>query len=132
MDVKVRHNLETLQADLTAIAVRAPEELRSVVKDGIKVGNELAMDFARRSSGTHARKYPGSFSSQMGQAFHGAGVSVYQGQYGPRAQGQGNLAPILERGSRNNKAHRNLDRSADTIGPAMAGEVGRKIDRWFW
>src|SRR3546814_20451797 len=28
------------------------------VREGIKVGNSLAKDFARESSGTHARKYP--------------------------------------------------------------------------
>ena len=48
------------------------------------------------------------------------------------AKGQGLLASILERGSRNNGAHHNLDQSADFIGPKFADRAGDYAESLFW
>src|SRR5690348_13415199 len=130
--LRVTHHLDRLEADLRRIPVEAAAEMNAIVREGIKVGNIVAKDFARESSGTHAKLYPGKFSAEMGKTFSGFGSRIIHGEYGPRVGGQGNLAPILENGSRHNKAHLNLARSADLMGPALAGEVGRMVDRLFW
>jgi hypothetical protein len=130
--VLVRHGIDDLASDLAEIPARAVAEMRGIVREGAQVGNSLAKDFARESSGTHARKYPGTFSAEMLSGFVGFGSRVIQAEYGPRATGQGLLAPILENGSRHNKPHFNLARSADIIGPALLGEVDRAVERWFW
>lgn len=130
--VRVTHHIDRLAADMADIPARASMDMRETVREGIKVGNSLAKDFARETSGRHARKYPGTFSAEMGKTFRGFGAQVFSGEYGPAARGQGLLAPILENGSRNNPPHFNLARSADMVGPALAGEVRRLPDRWFW
>ena len=131
MRITEHDTLDGLIADMKAIPVKAKAEMREIVRDGARAGNELAKDFARRSSGTHARKYPGTFSSEVlsGRGLFG---NVYSAEYGPRVGGQGSLAPILENGSRNNPPHLNLARSADIIGPSFAQEVRQRMDGWFW
>ncbi|HET9499785.1 MAG TPA: hypothetical protein VFO98_05960, partial [Marmoricola sp.] len=53
-------------------------------------------------------------------------------EYGPRKRGQGNLAAILERGSRSgNRPQHNLARSADLLGPATERELDEKVGDWF-
>lgn len=130
--VRVHHSIGRLAADMADIPPRAAKDMRETVRDGIRVGNSLAKDFARDTSGRHAKKYPGTFTSSMNRTLVFGGVNVFSGEYGPQARGQGLLAPILENGSRNSPPHFNLARSADMIGPAFAGEVRRLPDRWFW
>jgi hypothetical protein len=130
--VRVTHGIGRLAADMASIPPRAVKDMRATVREGIKVGNSLAKDFARQSSGTHARLYPREFTTSMNRALTFGGVNIFSGEYGPEARGQGLLAPILENGSRNNKPHFNLTRSADMTGPAFAGEVRRLPDKWFW
>lgn len=130
--VGVRHGIDKLAADLSEIPARAAVDMVKTVREGLDVGNMLAKDFAKVSSRKHARKYPGTFSTRMNKGYRGATGNIYQGEYGPIARGQGNLATILERGSRKNPAHLNLERSADIIGPAFGAEVHRLPDRWFW
>lgn len=131
--IRVRHRGVTdLAADLRHIATTAHGDMRDVVQEGIRVGNTVAKDYARESSGEHARKYPGTFSAAMNRGYRGQGVSIIQGEYGPRSGGQGDLASVLENGTRNNPPHNNLAKSADLIGPAFQGEVSRLPDRWFW
>lgn len=132
MRIQVKNTLDDLASDTRKIVADARTELPAVVSEGIRTGNSFAKDLARETSGTHARKYPGTFSASMNKGFSGFGSRIIQGEYGPVARGQGNLAPILENGSRNNPAHNNLSRSADVIGPAMVREVGDRVDSWFW
>lgn len=133
--ISVRHTLRDFEDDQKTVAKRAHHDMRATVADGIKAGNDLAKDSARLNNGrkSHSRKYPSSFTSRMGAAFHGFGVSIYSGEYGPLPAGQGLLAPILENGSRNgNRPQQNLARSADRMGPSFAAEVSRLPDQWFW
>ena len=134
--IRVTHGLDDLEADMRYIARTAPKDCRDTVRDGIRAGNELAKDSAKRNNGPPHKsaswKYPGTFSAEM---HVGAGLfgNTYSGEYGPRHEGQGMLAPILENGSRKgNAAQLNLAKSADVIGPAFAQEVRRLVDRWFW
>lgn len=133
MRVSVHHHLDDLEDDLSSIARQAPRDMIRTVREGVRVGNSVAKDFARDTSGAHAKKYPSAFTAEM----HGlqstlTGHGLYSGEYGPRPEGQGLLGPILESGSRNNPAHLNLARSADLMGPALQGEVRRLPDGWFW
>lgn len=129
MRVRVIGGVGDLARDCKAIVRKVPNDLRKTVRQGAQVGNTVARDYARVSSRGHAKLYPRSFSSEM--KVHGLG-GFYAAEYGPVPGGQGSLAPILENGSRNNPAHNNLARSADLMGPALAGEVRRLPDGWFW
>lgn len=132
--VRVTTTTHDLEDDLRYIARTARGDMRDTVRDGIRAGNELAKDFARARNGprSHSRKYPGTFSAEM-HSGRGLFGNVISGEYGPRHQGQGMLAGILEGGSRSgNAAQLNLARSADIIGPSFAQEVRALPDKWFW
>ena len=120
--------LDELAADMAAIPPRAMKDMISTVREGIKTGNVLARDFARRSSGSHGKLYPRAFSAEM--KLYGA-LGLIAGEYGPdESRPQGGMS--FEYGSRNQKPHLDLARSADVIGGAFAREVREKIDGWFW
>lgn len=132
--VRVTTTTGDLEADLRHIARTARDDCRGVVRDGIRAGNELAKDFAKAKNGpnSHSRKYPGTFSAEMTSGL-GLFGNVISGEYGPRHEGQGMLAGILENGSRSgNAAQMNLAKSADIIGPSFAQEVRGMLDRMFW
>jgi hypothetical protein len=132
MRVRVTSTIEELERDLRKIPVRAQKEKVSVVREGLRTGNSMAVEFARKSAGRHGKRYPRAFSVEM----HGAqsaltGGSLTSGEYGPDAdKPQGGMS--FERGSRNQKAHLDLARSADFVVPAFQREVGDMIDRLFW
>lgn len=129
--IRVMHGIGDLADDLDAIRLRARGDMRAVVRDGVKVGNTVAKDLARESSGKHAKKYPRSFTTSMNAGLGLFGNTI-SGEYGPVPGDQGSLAGILENGSVNNPPHRNLARSADLIGPSFAQEVSRLPSKWFW
>lgn len=134
MRVHVSNTLDDLTGDLRKVAKTARDDMREVVRDGIRAGNLVAKDYARRANGpkSHARKYPSSFSSAMRNGLGLFGNTIV-GEYGPTRGGQGSLAPVLEHGSRSGNApQNNLAKSADLIGPAFAAEVRRLPDKWFW
>lgn len=130
--IRVTTTTGDLESDLRKIATQAPRDMRSTVRDGIKAGNELAKEFAKASAGAHGVHYPKAFSTEMHgglSAFSGAGL--ISGEYGPDPEmPQGDMS--FEHGSRNQKPHLDLARSADIIGPSFAQEVSRLPDRWFW
>lgn len=129
MQIRVSHSIGDVASDLRKIVMMVPGDLHRVVREGVRVGNTIARDNARATSGAHAKLYPQAFSSEM--KVNGLG-GLYAGEYGPTPGGQGSLAPILENGSVNNPAHNNLARSADMAGSALQGEVRRLPDKWFW
>ncbi|RNL66244.1 hypothetical protein EFK50_01050 [Nocardioides marmoriginsengisoli] len=132
MQVRVRHSIDDLASDLASIPVTAAKDMVRTVREGLKVGNSVARDFARRSSGAHGKLYDRAFSTEM----HGTlsaltGGGLISGEYGPDAsKAQGDMS--FEYGSRNQKPHLDLARSADLIGATFAHEVGELPDRWFW
>lgn len=128
--VGVLSTLGDLERDLREIAPKAKAEFQGVVREAVKVGNTVARDNAKRSSGAHGKLYPRAFSAQMNR---GGGLfgNTYSGEYGPdTAKPQGGMS--FEYGSRNQKPHLDLARSADLIGNALPGEVNAVLDRLFW
>jgi hypothetical protein len=129
--VRVHHSIDRLAADMADIPVRARVDMRATVRNGLRVGNSLAKDFAKKSAGKHGKHYHKAFTTEMYGVVSFAGVNGIAGEYGPdAARPQGDMS--FERGSRNQKPHLDLARSADFIAPAFAGEVRRLPDRWFW
>lgn len=128
MRVHVVHGIDDLAGDMRRIAVGARRDMIGVVREGIRVGNVVARDNARRSAGRHGKHYPKAFTSEM-RLYGGLGLIV--GEYGPDAsRPQGGMS--FEYGSRNQKPHLDLARSADLMGPVFAGEVRRTAAGWFW
>lgn len=125
--VRVSSTIGDLRDDLLRISKEAPVKLRGVVREGIKVGNEVAQTSARRQSGTHGKHYPNAFTAEM----HPSGGYVYSGEYGPdAAMPQGGMS--FEWGSRNQPPHLDLNKSADVIAPAFGRKVGEAVDGLFW
>lgn len=128
MRVRVIGGVGDLASDLKGIVRKVPGDLRKTVREGARVGNTVARDYARESSGSHGKHYPKAFSSEM--VLHGLG-GLYAAEYGPdEAKPQGGMS--FERGSRNQPPHNDLAKSADLMGPALAGEVRRLPAGWFW
>lgn len=131
MRVSVQHGIDDLHRDMATIPARAVKDMVSVVREGVKTGNAVAKGYAKESAGAHGKHYPKAFSWQMNPISGGFGAYSISGVYGPDAsKRQGNMS--FEGGSRNQKPHRDLAKSADLIGPAFVGEVRRLPDKWFW
>lgn len=136
--VTVHHGIDRLAADMAKIAPRARADMVVVVGRGIRTGASVARDFAKVSGGSHAgvSKKTGKVQPYVKSITHEmrlyGGLGLIAGEYGPDpALPQGNLR--LEGGEgRQTRPHLNLARSADLIGPALAGEVRRLPSRWFW
>ena len=131
MRIRVTHTIGDLAADLRYIARTARSDMRGVVREGIKVGNTVAKDYARESAGEHGKHYHKAFTAEMGGTFEGFGTAIIHGEWGPQIdRPQGEMS--FEGGSRNQPPHNDLAKSADLIGPAFQGEVSRLPDKWFW
>lgn len=129
--VNIRGGVSDLIADMEKIRKEAPRALNGVVREGIGAGTVLAKDNARRSSGKHGKRYPAAITSQMGTPYLYGDGAIYHGEYGPDiSRPQGGMS--FEFGSRKQKPHLDLNRSADIIGPQFSREVGDVIDRLFW
>lgn len=130
MKIRVHHTIGDLEDAFRDIAKAAPRAEAAVVREGIKTGNQVAKDFARRSSGRHGKHYPKAFSPEMHGWRGGFGVGIISGEYGPDASlPQGNME--FEHGSRNQPPHHDLAKSADLIGGSFARETGEMAERLF-
>ena len=128
MEIRVYGGVSDLARDLNKIVRAVPVDMRKTVAEGVRVGNVVARDNARQSSGAHGVHYPKAFSSEM--KVNGLG-GLYAGEYGPdSSKPQGGMS--FENGSRNQPPHNDLAKSADLMGPALHGEAKRLLDRWFW
>lgn len=131
MYVAVTSTLENLEKDFRTIARQAPAKFRGVVREGVKTGNQVAKDLARQSEGSHGKYYHRAFTWEMSSGFSGFGSDIYSGVYGPDAAfPQGGMS--FEWGSRNQKPHLDLNKSADLIGPSFAQEVRDAAGSLFW
>ncbi len=120
--------LDGLAKDMDRIAATARKDMVGVVRDGIRVGRDIARANAKKSAGRHGKHYPRSITSEM--KLYGA-LGLIAGEYGPDpALPQGGMS--FESGSRNQKPHLDLARSADIVGPAFASSVRETVDGWFW
>lgn len=131
MRVIVINDLSDLTDDMTDIARGARKDMVGVVKEGIRVGAQVARDNAKRTAGKHGKHYPRSITASMNGIVSFGGVGGISGEYGPNsAMPQGGMS--FENGSRNQPPHRDLAKSADLIGPSFGQEVAQLPDRWFW
>jgi hypothetical protein len=123
MGVRVVHSIGDLGRDLTKMAATAPAKLAEVVASNARKGMRLAREFATVSAGSHGKHYPDSITVES----HGS----LSWEYGPDpGRPQGGMS--FEFGSRNQKPHLDLARSADIVGPSMADDVGDVLDDLFW
>lgn len=131
MTITVHSTLGQFAKVCVAASKICEHEMRGVVSQGVRVGNQVAKDNARRTAGAHGRDYPNAFRTEMSPTYHASIANVYQGTYGPlSALPQGDME--FEFGSRNQPPHLDLAKSADLVGPAMPGEVRSGLDRVFW
>ncbi|HKY58304.1 MAG TPA: hypothetical protein VJL80_09725 [Aeromicrobium sp.] len=129
--VNVSHGIGDLKRDLSRIPPTFYREGRKLITEGAKVGNSLAKDNAKRSSGRHGKHYPKAFTADRAKSFVGFGGGVIQAEYGPDShKRQGDMS--FEDGSRNQRPHNDLRKSADVIGPALVGETRMMLDGMFW
>lgn len=126
--VRVTHGIGDLSRDMARIPAKAAKDMVGAVRDGVRVGGLLARENAKRSSGTHGKHYPKAIT--WDRSVRGA-FGVYLSEYGPElGRPQGEMS--FEFGSRNQKPHLDLARSADIVGPALAREIREKSEDWFW
>lgn len=129
--IRVTHGIGDLANDLTAIRKRVRPEMREVVRDGIRAGNELAVQSAKRQEGTHGKYYHRAFSAEMSRGLGLFGNTI-SGEYGPVVtRKQGGMA--FEDGpGPQTRPHNNLRKSLDIIGPQFEREVDAVVGSWFW
>lgn len=137
MSTHVRSTLGGLARDLGRVPVIEAREGVKLVRSNAIEGNRRALRYAKESSGKHGRHYATSKVFKVEQ-----GADVFTWIYGPDASvivvgktgtfQPGGMATGFEKGSRNQKPHRNLDRSADGIGFKMQYEVREMFDKLFW
>lgn len=131
MRVRVTHTIGDLADDLAHIARTARTDMVGVVRDGLRAGNTLAKDSAKRTAGAHGKHYHRAFSYEMHRSLFGRASDHISGEYGPDiGKRQGRMK--FERGSRNQPPHLDLAKSADIIGGSFAQEVRALPDKWFW
>lgn len=127
MTIRLRGDLTDLVSDLRRMPGIATRDARRVVREGIRLGAREARDNARSTAGAHGVHYPKAMTSEM--TYEGYGLIA--GEWGPDvAFPQGGMS--FEHGSRNQPAHLDVARSADTVVPAFHGEMSRILDGLFW
>ena len=123
MRVRVEHSVGDLANDLAGIPVKARTRFVRTVQRNAEQGNRLAANFARSSAGSHGKHYPKAFSAEM--------VTPLIGEYGPDAgMPQGGMS--FEFGSRNQRPHLDLAKSADIQGPQFGKDISDDVDGLFW
>lgn len=133
MQVKVSSTLGEFSRVCVEASKVCQREMRGVVEDGVKLGNQLGRANARRTAPPHGKRYPNAFTWEMSGTYRSAFASsnVYQGTYGPDAAlPQGGMS--FEHGSRNQPPHNDLAKSADYVGPRMPATARRRLDLVFW
>lgn len=111
-------------AELAEAAAAATTQSAAVVAKAALNIKEEARRNATASSGTHAKKYPGTITYDV----DAGGLSA---EIGPERRGQGNLGPILENGSVHNPPHRDLGRALDSEIPRFLLEAGKVGLPWI-
>lgn len=128
--IRVVSGVGDLARDMKAIAVRVKPDMRAVVRDGIRVGREIAKANAKRTAGAHGKHYPKSITAEMHNSLGLFGNTI-SGEYGPdSSKPQGGMS--FEHGSRNQPPHLDLAKSADRVGPSFVRSVDDQVGEWFW
>lgn len=133
--IRVTHSIDDLASDLRTIAVKAPVEFKAVVRKNAREGSALARRFASQQHSMNSRydiHYPRSITWDHPRAYYGTGGGGnITAEYGPDpARPQGGMS--FEHGSRNQKPHLDLNRSADVIAWTFGANVLHAADKLFW
>ena len=127
---KLTSHMGDLVADMSAIPAKVRAQAPRVVRENTREGQRLAKVNAKVSAGKHGKRYPAAITAETAR-FSGFGATVYQGEYGPQSGlPQGEMS--FEFGSRNQKPHLDLARSADRVRKSFGRDVDRMIDGLFW
>lgn len=130
MGVRVVHTIGDLESDFRKMAAQAPIELRKVVRKNAIEGNRLAKSYAKASAGKHGKHYHRAFTWEM-DSYYGFGGGNITAEYGPQIdRPQGGMS--FEHGSRNQKPHLDLNRSADVIAWQFGPNVLYAAHNLFW
>lgn len=121
MQIRVIHDIGDLANDLAGIARRVPKDLNKTVREGIKVGNQVARTNAKRAAGPHGSNYYKRISAEM--------TGPLTGEFGPHGDVAGNAVGA---GWRHGGPNTDLARAGDVIGPALGKKVAALADEWFW
>lgn len=123
MTVRVTHTLAGLDRDMRALPVKAVRETAKVVRANAVEGNRRAKAFAQASAGAHGKHYHRAFTAEA--------LSATTWEYGPDAsKPQGGMS--FEYGSRNQRPHLDLNRSADVQGVKLGESVRDLLNNLFW
>lgn len=115
--------LDILIADLRKAANELDRALDEGARDVAKGGNRLAVASARRTAGTHGKRYPRAFSVER------LGLGDYV--YGPdAAMPQGDMS--FETGSRNQPPHLDIALSRDYVADQLPRKVIDALQRVLW
>lgn len=120
ISVRVVHTMGELEDDFRGIAVRAPKDLSGVVRRNVREGTLQAKAFARRHAGPHGKAYYKRISGEM--------TGPLSGEFGPAGTPKTEFVGVGFRHGHN----LDLPRTADIVGPQMAGDVDDVVDGWFW
>jgi hypothetical protein len=127
MRVYVIGGVSDLARDMEGIAVRVRPDMRGVVRDGVKVGTELARGFAREKSGRHGVRYYKRITSSMNRSLGLFGNTI-SGEFGPSGTPK---TEFVGAGFRHG-INTDLPRAADIIGPSFLRSVDDQVGDWFW
>ena len=121
--ISLKGDLSDLTSDLRQIAAETKPKLQRIVDHNAREGNKIAQAYAKESAGSHGRHYPRAFSVER--------VAPLTDEYGPdSSKPQGDMS--FEFGSRNQKPHLDLARSADVIAPRLERDVAKLAADLFW
>lgn len=116
--VRVTSTLGDLASDLTSIAKKSATQLPNVVARNVQVATTYNQNVAKRRSGKHGLNYYKRISGEM--------LTPLSGEIGPHDGG----TPVGA-GFRHGRNTDNA-KTADFIGPKLAADVRKKLDKWFW
>lgn len=124
--VRVTHSIGDLFADLSKIATETRPRMRGVVRDGVKVGTQLARQYAKENAGPHGKNYYKRITSNMRRDLGLFGNTI-SGEYGPEGIPKTDFVGAGFRHGINT----DLPRSADVVGPSFLRSVDDEVDDMF-
>lgn len=126
MRVRVIGGVGDLANDLAEIATSTRPRMRGVVRDGVRVGTQLARTYAREQAGPHGKDYYKRISGEMhgGLGLFGNTIS---GEYGPTGIPKTDFVGAGFRHGINT----DLPRSADVVGPSFLRSVDDEVQDMF-
>lgn len=124
--VRVTHSIGELSSDFRVIVTETRPRMRTVVRDGVKVGTELAKANAKAESGPHGKNFYKRITSQMNRGLGLFGNTI-SGEFGPSGSPK---TEFVGAGFRNS-VNTDLLRAADIVGPSFLRSVDDEVGDLF-